>query len=141
MAQAEIKEVLSVDSEKLFQVITDYENYPDFVDACSGTKVGKREGGKVQVTYSVNLIKEVSYTLEHIENKEAGTMSWRLVSSEFLKKNTGSWKIKALGPGKCEVLYNLEIEFKIPVPGLILNSLVKKSLPGMMRNFEKRAKT
>ena len=140
MAQAELKEVLSVDADKFFQVITDYETYPEYVDACAGATVDKREGGKVQVTYAVNLIKDVSYTLEHQEDKAAGTMSWQLLKSEFLKKNTGSWKIKSLGPGKTEVLYTLEIEFKIPVPGLILNSLVKKSLPGMIRNFEKRAK-
>jgi coenzyme Q-binding protein COQ10 len=140
MAQAELKEILPVDAQKLFQVITDYPKYPEFVDSCAGVQVGKREGSKVQVTYDVNLIKDVSYTLEHEENAAAGTMKWQLVSSQFLKKNSGSWLIKSLGPGKSEVTYTLEIEFKIPVPGLILNSLVKKSLPGMLRNFEKRAK-
>jgi len=48
-------------------------------------------------------------------------------------------ELKSLGPGKTEAYYSLEIEFKIMVPNMILNKIVKSSLPGMVKNFEKQA--
>jgi ribosome-associated toxin RatA of RatAB toxin-antitoxin module len=140
VAQAEIHEVLSVDSAKLAAAIVNYERYPEYVDGCSGAKVIKKENGKTVVRYTVNLIKEISYTLEHTEDAASGRYSWHLLESDFLKKNSGSWQIKPAGSDKTDVHYTLEVEFKIPVPGLILNRLVKSSLPAMLRNFEKEAK-
>ena len=34
MAQAEFREVLSVDSQKLLDVVIQYERYPEFVEGC-----------------------------------------------------------------------------------------------------------
>jgi len=45
-----------------------------------------------------------------------------------------------VGPGKTDVLYELEIEMNFPVPGLIMNRLVKGSLPSMVKGFVKQAK-
>ena len=39
-----------------------------------------------------------------------------------------------------DLRYVIEIEFKIPVPGLILNRLIKSSLPSMVRSFESQAR-
>jgi hypothetical protein len=38
------------------------------------------------------------------------------------------------------VTYSLALDFKIYVPGLVLNGLVKSQLPKMLECFEKRAK-
>ena len=140
MAQAEIQETLNVDTDKFFAAVVNYEKYPQFVDGCKRVEVDRSKPGVVKVTYYVSLIKEVQYTLEHTEDKAAGKVSWNLISSDLLKKNTGSWEIQAVGPGKTKVRYAIEIDFKIPVPGLILNRLVKGSLPAMIKNFEKQAK-
>ena len=45
-----------------------------------------------------------------------------------------------LADGRTEVKYAIEIEFNIPVPGFVLNQLVKGSIPSMIRSFEKQAK-
>lgn len=141
MAQAEIRETLAVDRERLFAAIVKYEDYPQFVDGCTAVKVERQGPGRARVTYEVSLIKEVSYTLDHHEDAEKGIVEWKLVSSDFMKANSGRWELKAAGAGKTEAHYAVEIEFKIPVPGLILNRLVKGSLPAMIRSFEKRAKS
>jgi ribosome-associated toxin RatA of RatAB toxin-antitoxin module len=140
MAQAEFHEVLPVDKDKLFQVITRYEDYPQFVDGCSSVKVERKGPGKARVTYVVNMVKEVEYVLDHEENPEQGTMSWSLVSSDAMKKNSGGWTLRSEGAGKTDVRYEVEVDFKIPVPGFILNRLVKASLPAMIKSFQARAK-
>jgi ribosome-associated toxin RatA of RatAB toxin-antitoxin module len=140
MAQAEFHEVFPIDLNKLFAVITRYEDYPQFVTGCSGVKVERKAPGKARATYNVNMMKEISYTLDHVEDQAAGTVEWNLVESDFMKTNKGRWVLKSLGPNKTDVRYELEVEFKFPVPGMILNRLVKGSLGPMVKSFVERAK-
>lgn len=140
MAKADTTETLAVDAKKLFEVITRYEDYPKFVEGCSSVSVERKGPGHARATYHVSMMKDVTYTLDHRENPEKGIIEWTLVDSDFFKANTGRWELKALGPDKTEAKYSIDVEFKIPVPGLILNRLVKGSLPSMIKSFEKRAK-
>ena len=140
MAQAENHEVLPVAKDKLWDAIVRYEDYPKFVDGCTGVKVERKADGHARATYKVSMMKDVTYTLDHKESKDQGVVEWNLVDSDFFKKNTGRWELKDVGGGKTDVKYMLDVEFKMPVPGFILNGLVKKSLPGMIKSFEKQAK-
>jgi ribosome-associated toxin RatA of RatAB toxin-antitoxin module len=139
MAQAEHHGVLPVSKDKLWDTITRYEDYPKFVDGCTSVKVERKSAGHARVTFHVSMMKDVVYTLDHKEDKDKGTVEWSLVESDAFKKNSGSWTLRDAGAGQTDVLYKLELDFKIPVPGFILNGLVKKSLPTMIKSFEKRA--
>ncbi len=139
MANAEFKEVLKVDRDKLFDVIVKYEDYPDFVDGCTEVKIKSKAKGKACVAYKVSMIKDARYTLDHVEDREKGIVTWTLIEGDLIKKNNGRWELKSVGPGKTEIRYTVEIEFAIPVPGLILNRMVKSSLPKMVQGFVERA--
>ena len=141
MAKADIHEILNVDRDKLFATITRYEDYPEFVEGCTGVKVERKGPGEARVTYNVSMMKDIVYTLDLKEDNTAGTVSWQLAQSDVFKKNSGAWKIKSLGPDQTDIVYEVELEFKIMVPSMILNRLVKGSLPSMVRNFEKRAQS
>jgi ribosome-associated toxin RatA of RatAB toxin-antitoxin module len=86
-------------------------------------------------------MKEVNYTLDHREDPSRNRVEWSLVDSDTFKKNSGFWELKEIAPGKTDVSYSLEVDFKIPIPGFILNRLVKGSLPSMIQSFEKRAQS
>jgi ribosome-associated toxin RatA of RatAB toxin-antitoxin module len=139
MAKAEIHEIVNADKDKLFQAISRYEDYPQFVENCKSAKVERKGSGKARVAYHVSLIKDVRYVIDHTEDAQAGTVSWSLVESDTFKTNNGRWELKSLGPGKTDVKYFLELDFKIPVPGLILNRLIKGPLPSMVKSFVDRA--
>ena len=140
MASAEFNEVIEVDKDKLFTVITKYEEYPQFVDGVTSVHVERKGPGHARVKYHVSMMKDVQYTLDLHEDSATGVVHWTLVESDFFKKNDGRWEIKHSAPGKTHVKYILDVEFKIPVPGLILNRLVKGSLPSMVKSLQKRAK-
>jgi coenzyme Q-binding protein COQ10 len=139
MAKAERTEVYDVPVEKFYQAIINYKAYPDFVDGMKAIEVinQSNEGGTVKFT--VNIMKEISYTLKlsHNPNKE---VSWTFVSGDMMKVNNGKWTLKDLG-GKTEVTYSLEVELKgfIPGLGMIEKTLVSTNLPMTMKSFAKRA--
>ncbi|HUP57784.1 MAG TPA: SRPBCC family protein [Bdellovibrionota bacterium] len=140
MAQAEITETLAVDKDKLLATIVKYEDYPRFVEGCTSVKVERPSPNEARVTYLVNMMKEITYTLDQKADPAKGVIEWSLVSSDFMKVNNGRWELRSVGPGKTEAKYRIEIEFKFPVPSMILNRLIKGSLPSMVRSFEKQAK-
>lgn len=139
MAQAELHEVFSVDAKKLFEVITRYEDYPQFVTGCTGVKVERKGPGKARADYNVSMIKDLSYTLDHTENAEKGVVEWKMVKSDFMTANQGRWVLTPKGAGKTDVRYEVEVDFNFPVPGLILNRVVKGSLKPMVQSFVDRA--
>ncbi len=140
MAKAEIKKTLSVDSNLFFDAVVGYEAYPEFVLGCKKVEVERKAPGQSRVTYHVSMMKDLWYTLDHTEDREKGIITWKLVKSDTLLANEGTWTIRSLGDGKTEVTYAIDIEFNIPVPGFILSKLVKGSLPSMIDGFEKQTK-
>lgn len=141
MALAEIHKVLDVPYDKLFDAITCYEDYPEFVNGCDLAEVHRKKGKPVRVTYKMTLVKAVTYTLDHVDDRKTGKLTWSLVDSDIMKKNAGEWELKALSPDKTDVKYQVEVEFKVPVPKFVLNQLIKSNLPNMLKNFSERARS
>jgi len=139
MAEASKTVEMPVPMEKLWGVINKFEDYPQFVEGVKSVKVLSRDGGKARVQFGVQLLgKDINYTLDHTESGK-GNISWKLVESNVFKSNEGSWSLRDLGGGRTEVTYRLSLDFKIFVPGMILNGLVKSSLPKMLEQFQGRA--
>lgn len=139
MAKAELTQVLDVNYDKFFDAVTRYENYPQFVAGCKKTEVERKAPGHSRVKYTVSMMKDLWYQLDHHEDREKGVITWALIGSDLLKSNKGQWIVKKLGENKVEVKYEIEIEFNISVPGFILNQLVKGSLPPMIKSFATQA--
>lgn len=141
MATASQTVVMNVGRDEIKSVIVDFESYPQFVEGVHSAKtLSTQSAGEKRVQYGVSLLgKEIHYTLDHKE--EGDTIRWNFVESNILKENSGSWTLKSLGPNKTEVRYEVTLEFKIYVPGMVLNGLVKSSLPKMLSSFEKKAQS
>lgn len=143
MAQAQVTEILKASYDSLFKALSDYEKYPEFVEGCKTAVILEKnqvgEDVSAVVDYHVSMMKDIQYTLQQKSNLSAGKVEWSLKSSPDLKKNTGSYALKKVSPDTTEVTLTMDIEFNFSIPSFILSKLVKTSLPGMLRNFEKRA--
>jgi ribosome-associated toxin RatA of RatAB toxin-antitoxin module len=133
-------EVFDVDINKFYEVLLDYESYPEFVDGVDDIEVLEQTEEGAKVKYSVNVIKKFSYTL-NLTHERPHRVSWTFDSGDIFKVNKGAWILKDLGDGKTEVTYDLELEFKLMVPKMILNKLVQKNFPAMMKQYRDRAKS
>lgn len=141
MARAELTREWDVSAERLYQLVTQYEAYPEFVDGVQSTTVERKAPGRARAHFEVRMIKEVDYTLDLTEVPERFEVSWVLAESDFFRKNTGGWKIEPTGRDSCRATYALDVEFSFPVPGLILKRLVQGQLPAMMDAFYERLKS
>ena len=139
MASISRTETFDVEIEKLYNVIEDYESYPEFVDGVSTINILEKDENGARVEYSLNLIKKFKYIVKLTHNRPNG-LSWEFESGDLFKKNTGSWDLKDLGNGQTEVTYSLDIDVKGFVPKSIISKLTDKSLPTMMKAYQERAK-
>ncbi len=140
MAGANHTTVFDVSVDELWDVISDYEGYVDFVEGLEGLEVTKRSGKDVFADYTVSMLgKTVKYSLKHTE-VPGKSLKWTMTDGDgTFTHNNGGWDLKAKGD-KVEATYTVDVAFKIAIPKFILNSLTGTKLPSMMKAFEDRAK-
>lgn len=140
MASASRTEVMEASVENVFKVLTDYANYPEFMDGVSAVDIIEREGNTAKVQYDLNVIKTFSYVL-NLTEVENQSVTWDFDNGDIFSTNSGSWVLEDLGDGTTEVTYSIELEIKIKMmgTGLITKKLLKTSLPSMMKQVEERA--
>ena len=141
MARAEAKEIINVPVEKFYQVITDYEKYPEFIKEMTDIEVLEEEDGVKVVEFRVNLMKSVKYSLRLEESNPPSEVKWTLVESDFFKKNDGGWKLEKIDDDTTEATYFIDCDFKMLVPSMIVSSVVRAQLPKMLHSFKERAES
>ena len=140
MAQATRSVTVNVPPEKLFDVIADYEKYPEFLPEVKKVKVDAGQGSIKEVTYTVDIkAKVINYTLKHTAERPT-KLSWTMIKGEMMKGNDGTWVLKpGAQPGTTDATYNIDLKLSSLVPGFIEKALAEQSLPSLMSNFKSRA--
>ncbi len=140
MAVAEFTKILDVDSESFRQAVLSFDKYPEFLSEIKSVEVEKKGQGAFRVSYKLSIMmKEINYTLDH-KDEEDGRISWSLVTGDFFSINNGFWRIIPAEGKKTEATYSIEIDFKVPVPKMIIGRLIKGNLPKMFKEFEAYAR-
>lgn len=127
---------MGVSASALFDVICDYESYPEFLPEVVSAKILSRND-TIRVEFALEVIKRFSYELEFTSKKDE-LVNWRLVKSNFFKENAGQWLLKPEN-GQVNVHYELQVEFGFLVPSWVTRKLTENSLPAMFDRFELRA--
>ena len=144
MAVVKEQIVIDVPVDRFYEVVTDYEAYPEFVPGIKGCRV-KQEGTPRLVEYELDLgIKRVKYTLGHHETKNR-KVTWSLVSGDMMKVSNGSWELEDLGGKQTRAHYAVEVQ--ISKPPLVPQSVIDKisdemnrvQLPRILAAFKARA--
>lgn len=135
--------IIAAPIERLFEIITDYARYPEFVPGIKACRV-KRAGPPKEVEYDLDLgVKRISYVLRHEEVRPT-KVTWSLVSGDLMKVSNGSWELTAEGT-RTRARYSVEIQIAKPplVPQAFLDrvsdELTKVSLPRNLQAFKQRA--
>ena len=137
MAKAERSIVISAPPEKVFEVVADYEKYPEFLPEVKKVKVDFGTGNVKEVTYTVDIkAKVITYTLKHTA-RPPDELAWTMVRGEMMKGNDGAWILKPVPEGT-EATYKIDLKLGALVPSMVERMLAEQSLPGLLANFKKR---
>ena len=124
--------------ERVFEVISDFEHYADFLKGIESTEVLSSGKSKQRVKFALNLMTKIHYTLE-FKLSPPDSITWTFVEGEFMKDNSGSWKLKQLDKGVTDATFTTDIEFPFWVPKSMAESTLSAEMPKMLEGFKKES--
>lgn len=142
---AAVREEVTIDVpiEAFFDLVVDYERYPEFVPGIRACRVRDGRGDK-QVEYELDIgLKRIRYVLRH-EEVRPRLVRWSLVSGEMMKVSNGSWELTAEGE-RTRAVYSVDIQIARPplLPQALVDrvsdELTRVALPRTLRAFKARA--
>jgi coenzyme Q-binding protein COQ10 len=140
MGQASISEIINAPEKKVFEVVTDFSKYPEFLSDVKRVSILDQQPGKKLVEFEISIIKSFRYQLM-ITEKPYNEVSWVFHTGDLFKENNGLWKMKDGGEGKTQVEYSLTARFNMFVPGMIEKKLIEVNMPSMMKAFKERVES
>ena len=126
----------------VMEVIADFDRYPEWSgevkEADVLTKDGQGRGEQVRMLLDAGAIKD-DYTLRYTWNGDQ--VSWSLLKSQMLRTLDGSYRLAPLDGGKStEVTYQLTVDVKIPMLGMIKRKaekvIIDRALAGLKKRVE-----
>lgn len=139
MATITRTESVHVARQVLFDVICDYESYPDFVPHIVHARIISEGLRSRRVQFKAHYLRDISYTLD-IFHEEPRRIWWELVESTVLKVSSGGWDLRHKGNSKTEVEYVVNVVPRIFVPHRIVESLTRNGIPSLIDAFASRAR-
>ncbi len=143
MAKVTKQVVVETPLERFYELVVDYERYPEFVPGIRACRV-LRDGPEKHVEYQLDLgVKRITYVLR-MEERRPTRVAWSLVSGEMMKVSNGSWELSARD-GRTNAVYTVEIQISRPplVPQAIVDrvsdELTRIQLPKTLDAFKARA--
>ncbi len=143
MASVTREVLIDVPVETFFDLVVDYERYPEFVPGVKACKV-RHAAGEKHVEYELDLgVKRIRYVLRMNELRPT-RVSWSLVSGDMMKVSNGSWDLEARGD-RTHARYTVEIQIARPplVPQMVVDrvsdELTRIQLPKTLDAFKARA--
>ncbi len=129
---------VDVSPDRFYELVTDFETYPNFVPNQSGARILSHEGDRWRVEFELSVAKKLTYVLD-LEGVPGRSLGWTLVSGDMMKENEGGWTIEALPDGRTRATYRLDVALKGFVPRSIAQALIERTLPANMEAFRLEA--
>ncbi|AXQ57642.1 MULTISPECIES: SRPBCC family protein [Streptomyces] len=127
---------------EVMAVIADFARYPEWTgevkeaDVLATDAQGRAE--QVRLVLDAGAIKD-DHTLAYTWNGP-DQVRWTLVKSQMLRELDGSYTLAALGEGRTEVTYQLTVDVKIPMLGMIKRKaekvIIDRALAGLKKRVE-----
>ncbi|MFB0629159.1 SRPBCC family protein [Streptomyces sp. AB3(2024)] len=123
-------------------VIADFARYPEWTGEVKEAEVlatdAEGRAAKVRLLLDAGAIKD-DHTLAY-SWKGADEVSWTLDKSQMLRQLDGSYRLAPLEGGRTEVTYQLTVDVKIPMLGMIKRKaekvIIDRALAGLKKRVE-----
>lgn len=102
-----------------FQVLTDFERYPEWAADIKAVTVDERdtEDRPVEVTFRAAAFgRSTSYTLRYDYTGAPARLAWQQVRGDVTRRLDGSYDIDAGDDGSADITYHLVVDLRVPLP-------------------------
>jgi ribosome-associated toxin RatA of RatAB toxin-antitoxin module len=130
--------VVSAPAADVMAVIADFEAYPQWVSAARTVEVLEAgpDGRARRVRFVIDMVLRDEYVLDYTWDGDR-QVSWTLVSSGLMKRQDGSYTLRAVDGGT-EVTYRLTVEIGMAAIGMFKRRAEKVILDTALKELKKR---
>jgi ribosome-associated toxin RatA of RatAB toxin-antitoxin module len=136
--------VVAADAATIMGIVADLDSYPQWQPDITDLEILEtgENGWARRARFEASAMgRTVSFELEYTYTDTE--VRWRLVESDLLTRNDGSYVLVDQGDGTTQVTYELDVDLSIPVPGFmrrqIANHVVSSALQAVKRRAEAQA--
>ncbi len=123
--------------ERVWAVLTDWESYPGFMPNVAETKLRRVEGSRAWIAQHLRVFfTSIRYGSVWTMEPELGVARFALDPTlpHDIAANEGSWRLSPVERGEATLLeYSAHVDTGRPVPRLVEELLVRRSLPRVLR--------
>lgn len=135
--------VIAAQPAEVMSVIGDFAAYPVWVEALSSCEVLSHHADgmaeRVRFVVSTGLVQD-DYVLAYTWATSRLRVDWRLVSSQIMSEQTGSYVLAPSGRAT-EVTYALSVELSIPMMAMFKRQAEKMIMDVALRSLKARVET
>jgi uncharacterized membrane protein len=107
--------------EELWAVLVDFERYPSWARDLKHVEVLERddEGRGVEVLFRAAAMgRSTTYVLRYDHTEAPNRLPWKFVRGDIMRRLDGEYRFEVVPEGT-KVVYELEVELIIPLPGFV----------------------
>jgi len=130
----------------VWQVITSFQNYPQWIQEISETEIYVSKGRNICVDFIISVyLVDIQYFIKHDYQPEKGYMTWTLDYNRKsdLDDSVGYWLVypSSEGTGKTRVEYSVDLCIGPGIPNFIETILADKGIKNASQWVKKVAET
>jgi Polyketide cyclase / dehydrase and lipid transport len=135
---------VAVPTAGVMDVIADFAAYPRWATALRSAEVLASEPGgrasRVRFTLDAGVLRD-TYVLAYTWDGDR-QVTWRLAEpGSVISEMTGGYQLSDRGPGGAEVSYELTVDVRIPMPGLLKRKAEKMIIDTALNGLKRRAES
>lgn len=114
--------VIAASPERVWEIVTDFERYPDWAKDVKDVVVRARDaqGRATEVEFRASALgRSTHYTLGYDYTQAPSVLSWSLVRGDIMRTVDGAYHFTSTADGGTEVRYDLVIDLVVPLPGFV----------------------
>jgi ribosome-associated toxin RatA of RatAB toxin-antitoxin module len=139
--QASQRLSIAASPQQLFDVITDFDHYTDWIPDLKAVEVLSRDdqGRAIEVRYRAAAMgRSTSYTLRYDYTDAPRTLPWRLVQGDIMRRLDGAYELVPVpdDPDRTDVVYHLTVELVVPLPGFVKRRAESKIMHNALRELK-----
>ncbi len=139
--QASQRATIAAPPRELFDVVTDFDNYTDWIRDLKSVEVLARddEGRGVEVRFRAAAMgRSTSYTLRYDYRDAPRSLPWKLVQGDIMRRLDGAYEFLPVpdDPDRTDVVYHLEVELIVPLPGFVKRRAESKIMHNALRELK-----